>query len=62
MFQSWRKLFEAVLNYVKVFTLPLIKAARDMLRGGKTAARHMADIRAEERDIESKVYKRMSAY
>jgi AbrB family looped-hinge helix DNA binding protein len=31
-----------------------IKAARGMLRGGLAAARHMAELRAEERKIEDK--------
>jgi len=43
-------------GHIAVIPIPKdpIKAARGMLRGGKTAARHMADIRAEEREIESK--------
>lgn len=31
-----------------------IKAARGMLRGGKTAIQHMKEIREEERELESK--------
>lgn len=43
-------------GHIAVIPIPEdpIKAAKGMLRGGQAAARHMADIRAEEQEIERK--------
>lgn len=43
-------------GHIAVIPIPEdpIKAARGMLRGGLPAGRHMAEIRAEEQEIESK--------
>lgn len=43
-------------GHIAVIPIPEdpIKTARGMLRGGQSAARHMAEIRAEEQEIEKK--------
>lgn len=41
-------------GHIAIIPMPKdpVKAARGMLRGGMTAARHMAEIRREEKEIE----------